>query len=114
MCVFVTVCVGQIELNADVPNERTALCACRRDFKGLVLSLLAVNVSPSHSTEYGGHGQQQGQTAVRGPPTRELQTASDRPVSSLCFPAFLRLHQVLVHTSAHKNLKQLMGDNCEG
>lgn len=40
-------------------------------------TVAAVNVSPSHPTEYGGHGQQQGQTAVRGPPTRELQTASD-------------------------------------
>lgn len=71
-------------------------------------------MSPSHHTEYGGHGQQQGQTAVRGPPTGELQAASDRPVSSLCFSGFLRLRRVLVHASAHENLKQRMGDNCEG
>lgn len=82
---------------------------------------------PPLLAEYGGHGQQQGKAAVWSPPTRELQTATDRPVSSSCLlfvccshivyllaPAFIQppihLHENLIchHTCHHKPLVCLL------
>lgn len=91
LCVYACKGVGgQNELNANVMRERTC-CVLGWFFRQLPSFLMSPFLFKylcyffTVFAEYGGHGEHQSPPPVWSSPTRELQEATDRPVSSLCF-----------------------------
>lgn len=69
-----------------------------KDADSLVLTQIYLSFCASFLAEHGGYGQHQSQAAIWSPPTRELQTATDRPVSSPCL-LFVLIHYIFIYVT---------------